>query len=206
MKKLLLCAVMCAVILLTAILSGCSSDNVTVNRNRAEVSAAGTGIEFPEDWKIYTGDEIYEITYNRSPDGFSSAEELRKDVEENGECYIVYAESPAEDALALFSSQPLDNSVNEELNAESLARTVHDSTVFEYRAGGYYTESTLAEENINGVNGWLSIITVYDEKGGETILGQREFMFEKEKTVYSLRVLAQADIIGQTEKITVSSL
>ncbi len=197
---------MCAVILLTAMLSGCSSDNATVNGNRAEVSAAGAVIEFPEDWKIYTGDEIYEITYNRSPDEFSSAEELKKDVEDNGECYIVYAESPAENALALFSSQPLDKSVNEDLNTESLARTVHDSTVFEYRAGGYYTESALAEETVNGIGGWLSRITVYDEQGGETILGQREFLFEKGEIVYSLRVLAQADNIGQTEEITVSSL
>lgn len=202
MKKRLFCAVF----LLTAMLSGCSSDDVTVNGNRAEVSAAGAVIEFPEGWKIYTGDEIYEITYNRSPDEFSSAEELRKDVEDNGECYIVYAESPAENALALFSSQPLDKSVNGELNAESLARTVHDSTVFEYRAGGYYTESALAEEIVNGIGGWLSRITVYDEQNGETILGQREFLFEKGENVYSLRVLAQADIIGQTEEITVSSL
>ena len=127
MKKILFCGVFA----LTMMLSGCSDNRVTVNGNAAEVSAAGVSIGFPEDWKIFTGDEIYDVTYSRNPDDYASAEELKKDLEENGECYIVYAESPSEDALALFSSQSLKDSVNEELTVGSLARTTHDSTVFE---------------------------------------------------------------------------
>ena len=160
MKKRLLCAVLA----LTAVLSGCSAEKVAVNGNAAEVSAAGVSIGFPEDWKIFTGDEIYDVTYSRNPDVYASAEELKKDLEENGECYIVYAESPGEDALALFSSQSLEDSVNEELTVGSLARTTHDSTVFEYRVNGYYTESSLTEETMGGVSGWLSDITIFEEQ------------------------------------------
>ena len=200
MKKRLLCAVLA----LTAVLSGCSAEKVAVNGNAAEVSAAGVSIGFPEDWKIFTGDEIYDVTYGRNPDVYASAEELKKDLEENGECYIVYAESPGEDALALFSSQSLEDSVNEELTVGSLARTTHDSTVFEYRVNGYYTESSLTEETMGGVSGWLSDITIFEERGSEALSEQREFMFEKDKTVYSLRVFAQELDDEQIQKISIS--
>lgn len=202
MKKRLLCAVLA----LTVMLSGCSSDKVVVNENAAEVSAAGVSIAFPVDWRIYTGDDIYEVTYSRSPDSYASADELKKNMEENGEHYIVYAEAPAEDALALFSSQSLEDSANEELTVGSLARTTHDSTVFEYRVNGYYTESRLAEETIDGVNGWLSEISIFKEQGSEVLSEQREFMFEKNKTVYSLRIFVQGHINEQAQNVSLSAI
>lgn len=202
MKKRLLCAVLA----LTVMLSGCSSGKVVVNENAAEVSAAGVSIAFPVDWRIYTGDDIYEVTYSRSPDSYASADELKKNMEENGEHYIVYAEAPAEDALALFSSQSLEDSANEELTVGSLARTTHDSTVFEYRVNGYYTESRLAEETIDGVNGWLSEISIFKEQGSEVLSEQREFMFEKNKTVYSLRIFVQGHINEQAQNVSLSAI
>lgn len=202
MKKRLLCAVFA----LTALLSGCSADKVTVNDNSVEVSSAGVSIGFPEDWKIFTGDDIYDVTYSRNPDDYASAEELKKDMEENGEHYIVYAESPGEDALALFSSQSLKDSANEELTAGSLARTTHDSTVFEYRVNGYYTESSLTEETMGGVSGWLSDITIFEEQGAEALSEQREFMFEKDKTVFSLRIFTRGLVNEQTQKISISAV
>ncbi len=202
MKKRLLCAVLA----LTVMLSGCSSGKVVVNENAAEVSAAGVSIAFPVEWRIYTGDDIYEVTYSRSPDSYASADELKKDMEENGEHYIVYAEATAEDALALFSSQSLEDSANEELTVGSLARTTHDSTVFEYRVNGYYTESRLAEETIDGVNGWLSEISIFKEQGSEVLSEQREFMFEKNKTVYSLRIFVQGHINEQAQNVSLSAI
>lgn len=202
MKKRLLCVVLA----LTVMLSGCSSGKVVVNENAAEVSAAGVSIAFPVEWRIYTGDDIYEVTYSRSPDSYASADELKKDMEENGEHYIVYAEAPAEDALALFSSQSLEDSANEELTVGSLARTTHDSTVFEYRVNGYYTESRLAEETIDGVNGWLSEISIFKEQGSEVLSEQREFMFEKNKTVYSLRIFVQGHINEQAQNVSLSAI
>lgn len=187
-------------------LCGCSNDKATVNGNTASVGSAGVNVTFPEGWEIITGEAIYEITYSRNPDGYESADALKKDIEGNGERYIVYAESPGEDALALLSSQPLENSVNEDLTAESLARGIHDDTVFEYRLNGYYTESSLSEENMGGVNGWLSVIRVYEEYGGEALSEQREFMFEQMKTVYSLRVFAQGFIDEQVQNISVSAI
>ena len=83
MKERLLCVILA----LTVMLSGCSSDKVIVNGNSAEVSAAGVSIVFPEDWKVYSGNDIYEITYSRNPDNYFSAEALKKDMEENGEHY-----------------------------------------------------------------------------------------------------------------------
>ncbi len=59
MKERLLCVILA----LTVMLSGCSSDKVTVNGNSAEVSAAGVSIVFPKDWKVYSGNDIYEVTY-----------------------------------------------------------------------------------------------------------------------------------------------
>ncbi len=135
-------------------LSGCSSDKVTVNGNSAEVSAAGVSIVFPKDWKVYSGNDIYEVTYSRNPDNYFSAEALKKDIE--------------------------------------------------YRVNGYYTESSLTEETIDGVSGWLSDIMVFKERGGEAISEQREFMFEKAKTVYSLRIITQGIISEQTQKIAIS--
>lgn len=202
MKKRLLCAVFA----LTVMLSGCSSDKVAVNGNTAEVPSAGVSIGFPENWKIFTGDDIYDVTYSRNPDDYASAEALKKDLEENGEHYIVYAEAPDEDALALFSSQSLEGSANEELTVDSLVRTTHDSTVFEYRLNGYYTESSLTEETMGGVSGWLSDITIFEEQGSEALSEQREFMFEKDKTVYSLRIFARRLVNEQTQKISISAI
>lgn len=202
-KRLLsaLTAVMAAVML-----SGCSGEAVTLNGSVADISEAGVRVEFAEDWKMFTGDEIYDVTYSRNPEGYASAEELKKDVEGNGERYIVYAESPVEDALALFSMQPMDGIPNEELTVESLAQTVHDNTVFEYRLNEYYTESSFAEENMNGVNGWLSDIKVFTEPGGDAVCEQREFIFEKDDNAYSFRIFAQGLIDEQIHKFSISAI
>lgn len=202
MRKLL--SIIAAGLSLT--LCGCSADGAEVNGSSASVRSAGVSITFPEDWKIFTGDEIYDVTYSRNPGNFESAEALKKDIEGNGERYIVYAESPGEDALALLSSQPLEGSVNEELTAESLARGIHDDTVFEYRLSGYYTESSLSEETAGGVSGWQSVIRVYTEYGGEALSEQREFMFERNENVYSLRIFAQGLIDEQKRYASISML
>ncbi|GEM_PF-6269871 len=204
MKKRLLCAV--TALAAAAAFSGCSAGSVTVNGSGAEIPAAGVKMEFAEDWRIFTGDEIYEVTYSRNPEGYGSAEELKKDVEDNGEQYLVYAESPDEDALALLSMQPMKDSVNEELTVESLAQAVHDNTVFEYRLNGYYTESSFSEENMNGTGGWLSDIRVFTEPDGEAVCEQREFIFEKDNNAYSFRLFAQCFINEQVDKVLISAI
>lgn len=204
MRKRLLSAL--TAVMAAVMLSGCSGEAVTLNGSAADISEAGVRVEFAEDWKMFTGDEIYDVTYSRNPEGYASAEELKKDVEGNGERYIVYAESPAEDALALFSMQPMDGIPNEELTVESLAQTVHDNTVFEYRLNEYYTESSFAEENMNGVNGWLSDIKVFTEAGGDAVCEQREFIFEKNDNAYSFRIFAQGLIDEQIHKFSISAI
>lgn len=204
MRKSFLCIVC---LLITAVLlCGCSGDKVTVNGNAADVSLAGVRVEFPEGWEILTGNDIYEITFSRAPDEYGSADELKKDLEDNGERYIVYAESPDENALALLSSQPLEGSADEELTVGSLARTVHDTTVFEYRVNGYYTESSLTEETRGGVSGWLSDIKIFEEQGAEVLSEQREFIFEKDMTAFSLKIFASGAVDEQTQKISISAI
>lgn len=204
MRKRLLSAL--TAVMAAVMLSGCSGEAVTLNGSAADISEAGVRVEFAEDWKMFTGDEIYDVTYSRNPEGYASAEELKKDVEGNGERYIVYAESPVEDALALFSMQPMDGIPNEEITVESLAQTVHDNTVFEYRLNEYYTESSFAEENMNGVNGWLSDIKVFTEPGGDAVCEQREFIFEKDYNAYSFRIFAQGFIDEQIHKFLISAI
>lgn len=188
------------------LLCACSDVKATVNGSTARVASAGVSVTFPEDWKIFTADAIYDVTYSRNPDGYGSADALKKDIEGSGERYIVYAESPAEDALALLSSQPLEDIVNESLTAEDLARAVHDDTVFGYRLDGYYTESSFSEEITGGVSGWQSVIVVYEEYGGEALSEQREFTFERDKTAYSLRVFAQGQMNEQMRNILISGI
>lgn len=188
------------------ILGGCSGDTVMVNGSGAEIFEAGVKVELPEGWKIFTGDDIYKITYSRNPDGYASAEELKEDIEGNGERYIIYAESPDEDALALFSMQTMESSPNEELTVESLARAAHDNTVFEYRLNEYYTESSFSGENMNGVSGWLSDIKVFKEPDGEAVCEQREFVFEKDKNAYSFRMFTQGLVNEQTRNFTISAI
>lgn len=203
MIKRILCTV--TALAAAALLCGCSGKDATLNGdNSARVPSAGIDLRFPADWAVYTGDDIYEITYSRDPDGYGSAEELKKDAEDNGERYIVYAEAPGEDALALFSSQPLEGGANEDLTVGTLARAVHDNIVFEYRMNGCYTESSLSEETMGGVSGWLSDVTVFEEQGAEALCEQREFTFEKDKTVYSLRIFAQGVINERYCNITFS--
>lgn len=204
MRKSFLCIV--CLLITAALLCGCSGDRITVNGNAADVSSAGVRVEFPEEWVIFTGNDIYEITYSRAPDEYGSADELKKDLEDNGERYIVYAESPDENALALLSSQPLEGSADEELTVGSLARTVHDTTVFEYRVNGYYTESSLTEETRGGVSGWLSDIKIFEEQGAEVLSEQREFIFEKDMTAFSLKIFASGAVDELTQKISISAI
>lgn len=198
---------LCTVCALTAavILSGCSGDEVLVNGSIVEISSAAVNICFPEDWTVFSGDDIYKITYSRNSEDYASADALKKEIEENGERYIVYAESPEEDALALFSMQPIGDSPNEELTVGSLARAVHDNAAFEYRLNGYYTESSFTEENMGGISGWLSDIRIFSEPDTEALSEQREFIFEKDKNAYSLRVFASGLINEQTQNVVISS-
>ena len=59
---------------------------------------------------------------------------------------------------------------------------------------------------MGGVSGWLSDITIFEEQGAEALSEQREFMFEKEETVYSLRIFAQGVVDEQLQKISISAI
>lgn len=195
-KKRMVCAAAAAVLL-----CGCSA--VTVDENgTAAVSEAKVSIAFPEEWNIYTGSDIYERTYSRTDGNYSSADEMEKALSESGERYIVYAESADESALALFSAQsPGDPPVT----AEELARSTHNSTVFDFRASEFYTESSLSEENLGGVSGWLSDIKVFAKQGEDILLEQKEFLFDGENNVYSLKIFTDPKNAEQSGKITISA-
>ena len=184
-----------------ALLCGCSA--VTIDRDgTAVISEANVKISLPENWDIYTGSDIYEKTYSRTDGSYGSADEMKKALEENGERYIVYAVAPDESALALFSAQsPGDTFVS----AEELARSTHNSTVFDFRANDFFTESSLTEETLGGVSGWLSDIKVFEKEGEPVLLEQREFLFESGENVYSLKTFTDPVNLEQTAAIGISA-
>lgn len=193
-KKLL---IICAAALL---LCGCSS--VTVDKDgTAVIPEANVRLSLPDKWDIYTGGDIYEKTYSRTDGNYGSADEMKKALEENGERYIVYAVAPDESALALFSAQ---SSGDTSVSAEELARSTHNSTVFDFRANDFYTESSLTEETIGGVSGWLSDIKVFEKEGDPVLLEQREFLFESGENVYSLKTFTDLANLEQTVGISIS--
>lgn len=195
-KRLLLCAAAA-----TLMLCGCSA--VTVDKDgTAVISEANVKISLPAGWDIFTGGDIYEKTYSRTDGSYGSAGEMKKALEESGERYLVYAVAPDESALALFSAQSLgDTSVS----AEELARATHNSTVFDFRANGYYTESSLTEETLGGVSGRLSDIKVFEKEGEPVLFEQKEFLFESGENVYSLKMFADFENIEQMNGIGISS-
>lgn len=189
-----------------ALLCGCSDGGVSVGADgTAAVSEAGVKIVIPADWNIFTGDDIYEKAYQRLQDEYKSSSEMKKDLEDNGETYIIYAESPDQSAMALFSSQKM-NFEGEAPSPEELARTTHDSAVFELRANGFYTESSFSNEKIGDGDCWLSVIKIFDTDGGTAYAEQREMLFGREAVFYSLKIFADGQTGGPSPAVRIDPI
>lgn len=185
----------------TLLLTGCAgSKDYTAQEQDGSiiVDAIGMSLSIPQDWNIYTGDEVYEEVYPQYSDSYSSASELREYIESAGEEYIAYAVSEDNEAMILLTAQDMTvdgngEETDERITAEDFARTVHDSSIFEYLASGFRTgsNSSFSQETIAGREGWLSFFEVYiPQEDDEPIflLGQEEFMFQEGDVIFSIQL------------------
>lgn len=193
MKKMIAAA---AAILLTTGLTACagnggSSASVTSTESGSGVSAAGIKLSFPEDWIVYTGDDVYSMMFQNSGEGYETADDLKKDYEDAGTTEIFYAVNSGNTAMLSLSSLEItiDETTGERLTADEYARQNHDTAIFSYQASGLYIRnSSFAGETLAGKQGFLSHYEIcLDEETSQLLMGQSEFTFEQDGKFYSLQ-------------------
>ena len=203
MKKLLAAA---TAILLTAGLTACSGESaasVTSTASGSAVSVAGIELNIPEDWTTAVGNKVYEILLESSDDSAdtSSIEAFRKECEDNGMSYLVYAANPDKSAVLSITSVNIttDETTGEKLTAEDYARQNHDTAVFSYQASGMYIRnSSFGEAQLAGKNGWLSHFEVCsDEETTQLIMGQSEFTFEQDGKYWSVQTYYPTESVAE---------
>ncbi len=203
MKKLLAAA---TAILLTAGLTACSGESaasVTATASGSAVSVAGIELNIPEHWTTAVGNKVYEILLESSDDSAdtSSIEAFRKECEDNGMSYLVYAANPDKSAVLSVTSVNIttDETTGEKLTAEDYARQNHDTAVFSYQASGMYIRnSSFGEEQLAGKNGWLSHFEVCsDEETTQLIMGQSEFTFEQDGKYWSVQTYYPTESVAE---------
>ncbi len=203
MKKLIAAA---AAIILTAGLCGCAGNSNTVSavitetQDGSSVSAAGLNIKLPQDWEAYAGNEVYKKLYESSEVDYDSADDLKKSYEDNGINYILYAIAPDQTAMLSLTALKITTDENgERLSAEEFARNNHDTSVISFQASGMkIANSGFTEEICGGKSGYLSRYEIYtDENSAELLMGQSEFIFEQDGSLYSLQVYYHSEEAGQ---------
>lgn len=189
MKKTLVFILLCLVLMLSA----CAGENaVTLNGNTVKINAVDLSVAFPEDFSILTGDEVYNALYQGISSDVGSAEDLKKSLEEDGTHYL--AQATGTWAVAVITTQKMTPDDGEgRVSLEVYTRRVHDTSIFEYYASGYKTNSdvtSLTEETIGGRSGYLSHFEVVsDDETPQFIFGLYEFFFENKDHLYMIQVM-----------------
>lgn len=175
------------------LLSGCSgAAEVTLDGSTAAIPAAGIAMEFPDNYTVITGDEIYR-TLGGALSYSASAEEIKAEYDENGISYLVHA-TDGSDIIVISAQDMTPDEDTERTTLEDYARQVHDTTIFEYYASGYRTteNTSLSEASYGGKDGWVSFfeVTTAPTDGGEPqfVIGYIEFMFESGNNIYCIQV------------------
>lgn len=181
-------AVICAA---AVFLTGCGKSKTVFKNGKAEIKNAGITVAFPEDWTVATDDDAYDELYKELSDGYESPKELKHSYEDNGERLLLNARSSDGNAAALFSE--LEKG---EVGVEELLRSVHDTTVFDFRLSDFFTESSFGAYEWGGVSGYMSVIRVSEEDGASVLMEEREFCFERDGYIFSLKI----HIIGGYEQ------
>lgn len=184
---------LCAALLLT----GCSGakENVTISGNTAVLERAGISVNFPDSWAVTDMMDMYEEMYSYSEDEYDSVDDMIASMTEDGLSYYVYAASNngTDDGVSFItiSSQDMTPAEDEEsIPLEEYARTVHDSTIFEYLASGYKTsaDSSFSQVTYGGKTGYLSHFEIITNNELVEIIGYSEFMFQIDMDLYSIQV------------------
>lgn len=195
MKKLLTILSLCTALLLT----GCSKgESVSIDGNSATLDNAGITLNFPTDWNLSSVDDIYQNMYdNYYSSNFTSVSEMKSALTEYGLSFYIYADDAdnGSDKLSVcnVSSQDITPAEAEtDIQLEEYARSVHDSSIFEYLANGSRTgdDSSFSQETYGGQTGYLSHYEIYDVNGEELVfnVGFSEFMFQIDMELYSIQV------------------
>ncbi len=194
MKKIITTAMLCAALLLT----GCSKgESVSIEGNSATLDNAGITLNFPSDWSLSSVDDIYQNMYdNYYNTTFTSVTEMRSALTEYGLSFYIYADTDngsGKLSVCNVSSQDITPAKDEtDIPLEEYARSVHDSSIFEYLANGSRTgdDSSFSQETYGGQTGYLSHYEIYDVNGEELVfnVGFSEFIFQIDMELYSIQV------------------
>lgn len=174
------------------LISGCAgSAEVTADGNSVTLTEAGITIDFPKEYSVLTGDEIYE-SLSGAMSSSASAEELKAEYEESGMRYLVQATNGI-DIIVVTAQDMTPDEGTERTTLADYARQVHDTTIFEYYASGYRTSenTSLTEATYGGKDGWVSFFEVMlpsEDAEPEFLIGYIEFIFENGDDIYSIQI------------------
>lgn len=194
--KYAFCAVVCAV---PALLAGCEKSLVCEN-GVAVVDSANITLSVPEDWRVTTGDAVYDEMYEALSDEYGSVKELKGSFEDSGERLLLDAQSPDGAVGVLFSETDKGD-----VSAYEILRSVHDTSIFGFRSSGLFTESSFEEHDWNGVSGMMSDIKVSEEKGKPVVLEEKEFCFERGELIFSLKIHITGGFEQASDNIKISA-
>lgn len=207
MKKILICALCAATLLMTA----CSGDtSITVQENTILLNSADISVSVPDAWTVTSGEALYEEMLPLK--GYSDVNGMIEDHESMGFTYYARTCNSANTAMAVISSQNItpESADDEQITLADYARSVHDSTIFDYLASDYKTgkDSSFSETNIGGIDGYLSYFEVFtkDEEPAFA-LGFSEFFFQRDELIYTIQVCyfdqnAKEDALSVINNIT----
>lgn len=182
----------------TVLLTGCG-DKLTYKNGIADIKNANISLAIPEDWKVVTGDGVYDELYRQLSDEYGSAKELKGSFEDGGERLLLNAQSPDGNVVALFSE--FDKG---EASASEILRAVHDTTVFDFRSSDFFTDGSFDEYEWGGVSGVMSIIKVSEKEGESVVLEEREFCFECGGLIFSLKIHIMGGFEQEADEIEIS--
>ncbi|MGN1422487.1 MAG: hypothetical protein ACI4XA_03860 [Oscillospiraceae bacterium] len=184
------------------LLCGCSAGSGAVidDNGTVRIESAGIGVELPDGWTAYVGEEVYEQVFESYSFKYSDVNEMKKAFDAEGQKYIAYALSDDDRSLVVVSAQDITTDtdgekLDEPVSTADYARSVHDNTIFEYRASGYMTEnSSFSEVTFGGKSGWLSSFDVtQNDEEYEYLFGLSDFMFREGDYVYCVELVYSDD-------------
>ncbi len=176
------CTLLAVISAFAALLCGCKN-GVSYQNGMAAIKNANISLSYPNDWQTFTGDDVYEDMYKSLAGDYGSAEELKKAYEDSGERLVFKAKNSGGEVFALFSE------VNKgETSARQLLSAAKDELVMNVNAAGYYAESSLEDKTWGGVSGVMLSVRASEKEGEPPFLEEREFCFEREKLVFSLKI------------------
>ncbi len=206
MKKLFFAAA--AALLLT----GCSA-GVKTDGSDILLDSVGVRVDLPDGWKIITGSAVYDEAASSSGE-YESGSEMKKACEKAGQRYLAIGKTVEGDVVCTVSQQDLtidvDGNKIDPTDAGELARSTHDSLVFDCFLIGLRTgsDSVFEELSLGGNNAWLSHFEAFysEEDGGEMVFGTTEYTIENGTDVYFVQVTyLSEEARAQAEQIVLSA-